>query len=43
MLKMMLTCFLTVTVSVTLLAQQQPGGSSDELKKKTGRHSAGNR
>ncbi|AEW03220.1 hypothetical protein A4D02_04215 [Niastella koreensis] len=34
MLKMMLTCFLTVTVSVTLLAQQQPGGSSDELKRK---------
>jgi septal ring factor EnvC (AmiA/AmiB activator) len=33
MLKMMLTCFLTVTVSVTLLAQQ-PGGSSDELKRK---------
>jgi murein hydrolase activator len=34
MLKMMLTCFLTVTVSVTLLAQQQPGVSSDELKRK---------
>lgn len=34
MLKMMLTCFLTVTVSVTLLAQQQPGVSSDELRKK---------
>src|ERR1700754_1443649 len=34
MLKMMFTCFLTVTVSVTLLAQQQPGGSSDELKRK---------
>ncbi|MFL5743638.1 MAG: murein hydrolase activator EnvC family protein [Niastella sp.] len=34
MLKMMLTCFLTVTVSVTLLAQQQPGGSSDELRRK---------
>jgi murein hydrolase activator len=33
MLKMMFTCFLTVTVSVTLLAQQ-PGGSSDELKRK---------
>ncbi|OQP51027.1 hypothetical protein A4H97_04210 [Niastella yeongjuensis] len=34
MLKMMFTCFLTVTVSVTLLAQQQPAGSSDELKRK---------
>ena len=35
MLKMMFTCFLTMTVSVTLFAQQQqPGGSSDELKRK---------
>ncbi len=33
MLKMMFTCFLTVTVSVNLFAQQ-PGGSSDELKRK---------
>ncbi|MBO9200398.1 MULTISPECIES: murein hydrolase activator EnvC family protein [Niastella] len=34
MLKMMFTCFLTVTVSVTMFAQQQPGVSSDELKRK---------
>lgn len=35
MLKMMFTCFLAMTVSVTLFAQQQqPGGSSEELKRK---------
>jgi septal ring factor EnvC (AmiA/AmiB activator) len=34
MLKMMAPCFLALLVSVTLLAQQQPGGSSEELKKK---------
>jgi septal ring factor EnvC (AmiA/AmiB activator) len=35
MLKMMFTCFLAMTVSVALFAQQQqPGGSSEELKRK---------
>jgi septal ring factor EnvC (AmiA/AmiB activator) len=33
MLKTIFTCFLTMTVSVTLFAQQ-PGGSSEELKRK---------
>lgn len=33
MLKKMVTCFLAMAVSVTLLAQQ-PGGSSEDLKKK---------
>jgi peptidoglycan hydrolase CwlO-like protein len=33
MLKMMLTCFLAMAVSVALFAQQQPG-SSEELKRK---------
>src|SRR5687767_7540414 len=33
MLKMMVTCFLALLVSATLLAQQQPG-SSEELRRK---------
>src|SRR5581483_2348861 len=34
MLKMMATCFWALLVSVTLFAQQQPGASSEDLKKK---------